>query len=171
MSSVDEFISVKQISKDFHVHRSNIFRYLKKNNIETNLRRTPDSKSKLCSTITQDQYKHFLTLRREEGFCEESPIVEDEKGVFYIINIIPEFSEKRVKLGFTNNISTRLSSHKTSAPTSKVYKTWKCKRIWESTIIDYCKKEKHNFLCGEVFEFDDMKKLENSLDLIFELLN
>ena len=47
-------------------------------------------------------------------------------GYFYIIQLLPELFPERVKIGYTDNLETRLREHQTAAPTARYLKSWQC---------------------------------------------
>ena len=81
---------------------------------------------------------------------------EFDEGYFYIVLLVPEFSKSRIKIGFTNNLQNRLSSHQCSAPTAELIKSWSCKRIWEGYLTDVVARH-GKCIRTEVF---DVKKLD-----------
>ena len=136
------------------------------------MRRCADSgNNHSCLTVTNEEYQYIIKTRIDEGYLSTNQTSSSTNGYFYIIQVIPEFSEFRVKLGFADNVETRLSQHKTSAPSAKILNKWDCERTWEKTIIDYVLKLDHEKIGNEVFEFKDIKKLISHIDILFNILN
>jgi hypothetical protein len=73
-------------------------------------------------------------------------------GFFYIIQLHPEDMPDRIKIGFTDNVNVRLSDHRTTAPTLKLLKAWRCKRTWERAAMDSITREHSRPLGGEVYD-------------------
>ena len=73
-------------------------------------------------------------------------------GYFYIIQLIPELMPQRVKIGYTDSLEVRLSSHQTSAPTAKYVKTWECKRSWDQAAMDSITRQGCELIINEVYE-------------------
>lgn len=82
----------------------------------------------------------------------------------------PDLSDKRVKLGFTNDVGFRLSQHRTSAPTAKLIKHWGCKRAWEPAAID-CATRMCTSIGQEVFDIDNMDFVISRLDSFFAVMS
>lgn len=95
----------------------------------------------------QSEKKKLLAKRTQDS---------GEIGFFYAILLVPEFSKSRIKIGFTNNLQNRLSSHQCSAPTAELIKSWSCKRIWEGYLTDVVARH-GKCIRTEVF---DVKKLD-----------
>jgi hypothetical protein len=91
------------------------------------------------------------------------------ENVFYIIQLFPEISPNRIKLGFTSNIEQRKRNYITICPTMKVIKTWKCSAEWEQAVIAQsitgdCKK-----VGQEVFDIPSIENFVSRLNKIFSL--
>ena len=95
----------------------------------------------------QSEKKKLLAKRTQDS---------GEVGFFYAILLVPEFSSTRIKIGFTNNVTTRLSSHQCAAPTAKLLRSWPCKRNWEAFLTDVVARH-GKCVRTEVFE---VKKLD-----------
>jgi hypothetical protein len=52
-------------------------------------------------------------------------------GYFYIIQLHPEDLPNRMKIGYSDDLDIRSSTHRTNAPTLRLLKAWPCKRTWE----------------------------------------
>lgn len=75
-------------------------------------------------------------------------------GYFYIIQIVPELLPNRVKIGYTDNLETRLREHQTSAPTARYAATWGCKRSWDYAAMDSITRKDCVLVMNEVYEGD-----------------
>lgn len=78
----------------------------------------------------------------------------DRFGYFYVIQLIPEYSPNRIKIGFADNAEKRLAEHRTAAPTARLVKTWPCKRSWDYAAMDSITREGCKLVLNEVFEGD-----------------
>jgi hypothetical protein len=91
-------------------------------------------------------------------------------GVFYVIRLVPELDPRRLKLGFADDLQSRLGQHRTVAPTAAVIKSWPCKRAWEKTVMDCLTGANCRLILNEVFECDDVDDLIRCADNLFALL-
>ena len=170
-SARKNYVALSELAAELRLDRSNMLKYAKKLNISTQDRRTPKSKNQLTKTVTLDDAEIIRKTRQREGFTNDATIVSvPDWGVFYIIQLVPEYDQKRLKLGFTDNLDNRLSQHKTAAPTATVLKSWPCKRVWEKTIIDALTIRHCRLVANEVFECDSYEKLVGLADTIFDIL-
>jgi hypothetical protein len=87
-----------------------------------------------------------------------------------VIRLVPELDPRRVKLGFADEVNSRLTQHRTAAPTAVVIKTWPCKRSWEGTVMDCLSSYSCKLILNEVFECDDVDDLLRRGDALFALL-
>jgi hypothetical protein len=76
----------------------------------------------------------------------------DRYGYFYLIQLVPEALPNRVKIGFADNVDTRLAEHRTAAPTAKLLKAWPCKRSWDYAAMDSITRTGCKLVLNEVFE-------------------
>lgn len=167
----NEFVSLKQLSDELGLDRSNIRKYVLKQGLKPHKRRTPDSAHQLTLALTAEEADYIRNKREEEGFLGESKPVSKESGFFYIIQLVPELDPRRIKLGFADDVSSRLGQHRTVAPTAILIKSWPCKRSWESAAIDCLAGDSScRLIINEVFECDDIDALLQKADQFFTLL-
>jgi predicted GIY-YIG superfamily endonuclease len=166
----EDYISIKNLSEELGMDRSHARRYILKLGITPQKRRTLDSRNQLTLTITKDEADLIKRNRSEQGFNASEKIVDAENGYFYIIRLVPELDQKRIKLGYTNNLKDRLNQHRTAAPTAIIIKSWPCKRSWESTVMDSLSSVNCKIILNEVFECENIEKLIEHGNKLFELL-
>lgn len=166
----DEFVSLKQLATEVGMDRSHARRYVLKLGITPHKRRTPDSANQLTLVLTQEEADRVRSLRSEQGFLDTSKPMATGVGVFYIIQLVPELDPKRIKLGFADEVASRLSQHRTAAPTAKLVKLWPCKRAWETTVMDALTAIGCRLILNEVFECDDLAELISKGDALFAVL-
>ena len=164
-------ISLKTVAKLIGASRTQATRYVRSLNIVPQMRRTPDAgNSHACLTVTQEECDFIVKNRKDDGFLESSQSSDNIVGQFYILQVIPEFCAWRVKLGYADNVQSRITHHKTSAPSAQLLKTWPCERFWEKTVIDHALRCDHDKIGVEVFEFHDLDALVVRLDVLFTAL-
>lgn len=166
----EDYVSLKHLAEELGMDRSHARRYVKRLGIEPHKRRTPDSQNQLTLAVDQDEADLIRQKRREEGFTGDSKPVAKDVGEFYIIRLIPELDDRRVKMGFADDLATRLSQHRTAAPTAQVAGSWPCKRSWENTVMDCLSSSNCRLILNEVFECDDVDGLVALANQLFELL-
>lgn len=165
-----DYVSLKQLSEDLGMDRSHARRYVLRHGIQPHKRRTPDSQNQLTLAVTVQEAEAIKTKRREEGFLDAAKPVSREVGVFYVIRLVPELDARRIKLGYADDLSSRLSQHRTAAPTAAVLKSWACKRAWESTVMDCLTAVGCRLILNEVFECAAVDDLLARGDALFGLL-
>ena len=168
----DQYITVKQLAGELGMNRSNARKYVLALRIETKKQRTPDSRGQLTLTVSAQQAEFIRRTREEQGYGDSERPIETETGAgyFYVIQLVPELDPDRVKLGFADNVETRLAQHRTSAPTAKLLKSWPCKRSWEHAAMDAIVSIGGKLILNEVFEFDNMDAVLKQGDEFFTLL-
>lgn len=166
----EEYVSLKHLAEEIGMDRSHARRYVLKLGITPHKRRTPDSRNQLTLAVDQVEADLIRQKRREEGFVGDSKPVAKAVGEFYIIRLVPELDDRRIKMGFADDLSTRHSQHRTAAPTAQVVASWPCKRSWESTVMDCLSKHQCRLILNEVFECDDVNGLVELANKLFGLL-
>jgi len=167
---MDEYLSIKELAAEMGMDRSHARRYVLNLGIEPVKRRTPDSGGQPTLTVSVDEADFIRRTRKEQGFLGTGQTVSTETGFFYAIQIVPDLDPNRVKLGFADNVETRLAQHRTSAPTARLLKSWPCKRTWERTVMDALAAVGGRLILNEVFEFSDVDTVLRRADELFALL-
>ena len=90
-------------------------------------------------------------------------------GYFYIVQLLPELFSERVKIGYTDNLETRLREHQTAAPTARYLKSWECKRSWEQAVADRITRKDYKLVMNEVYE-GNLELLVQRADELFCLM-
>jgi len=165
----DEFVSIKRLAVELGLDRSNTRKYVLKSGIQPHKRRTPDSGGQLTLALSAQEAEFVRSKRLEEGFLGLNRPAVKESGLFYVIRLVPELDPRRIKLGFADDIGTRMTQHKTAAPTAVLVKCWPCKRSWEVTVID-CLAVECRLILNEVYECEDVDSLLAKADQLFSLL-
>lgn len=136
--------------------RRTVKRLSKNSEISILKRKTPTSKGATVHCLSIDDSNKLIGYfeNRDQPISGENidEAAFQRFGYFYIIQLIPEAIPNRVKIGYTDNLETRLREHQTSAPTSKYIGTWKCKRSWDQAAMDSITRENCKFIMNEVYE-------------------
>lgn len=164
-------VYLSDLAAELGMDRSNMRKYLIKKGINTFKTRDPESKQ-LVVTISPEEADRVRDIRSREGFGRKDPLTisECDDGFFYLIQLIPEFDASRIKLGFTNDVNSRLCSHRTSSPTAVLVKIWKCKRSWERVAIESATRLGCKLISGEVYNCDSVENITRRLDDFFSIM-
>jgi hypothetical protein len=167
---IDDFVSLKHLADEIGMDRSHARRYVRRLGIVPHKRRMPDSGNQLTLALTDEEAEFVRQKRREEGFLDASKPVVTGVGVFYVIQLVPDLDARRIKLGYADDLSSRLSQHRTAAPTARVLASWPCKRSWESTVMDALTAVDCSLILNEVFECSDIDSLLERGRALFAML-
>ena len=100
----EDYLSLRKLSEMLGINSSQMRKYVLKLGYNPPRARTPDSRGKLTYVFTSGEAENIIKARREQGFVTAEtrgvPTVTQDVGVFYLIQIIPELSPNRLKLGF-----------------------------------------------------------------------
>jgi HTH domain/T5orf172 domain len=157
---LSELIPFAEIAKKLGISDRTIRRTIAKIGGELGLtiQRKSRSSPALCLSVddTNKLLRYFEERDEHVGLAEESENVGSYSGYgyFYIVQLIPEALPNRVKIGYTDNLVTRLKEHQTSAPTAKYLGHWECKRAWDLAVMDSITRKDCTLVMNEVYEGD-----------------
>ena len=147
--------------------RRNIDSLLKQKRI-TPLTRMKTNKGHYSSVMDSTQYSKFKEIMKSRpSVHEQESEATNDRGFFYLILLVPEFSDKRIKAGFTSRLDSRLNEHMMSAPTAKLIFSRPCQRSWEIFLLAYVHSHGER-IRSEVFDIHDSKKLIKNLTTLFK---
>jgi hypothetical protein len=141
----EDLISVIDVAQHHGKRKSTVFKVLQRLGIKPTKRRSASNKNQMIACITQEEFRLVsvemqATPSREDSEPSEDAEADDfvsaEVGVFYLIQLEPEFDPGRFKVGFAASMSERLRHLRCSAPFAAVVRTWPCRRLWEKTAIE-----------------------------------
>lgn len=78
-------------------------------------------------------------------------------GYLYVVQLVPELSPNRIKLGHTRNLRIRMASYLTACPTAVMIAAWDCSIEDEKEAIRTMTWESCRPLSDEVFDTDDLE--------------
>lgn len=87
--------------------------------------------------------------------------ISNNVGFLYVLQVAPDLSRKRLKLGFAFDHDTSLAEHRTTSPTAACVRTWPCLQTWTAAAIDFLTNEDCRLIGTGVY---DCEKPEGLLD-------
>jgi len=155
---MEKYVTFQEAANENDVGIDTIRRNAKKLELEITRKKTSSSKGALVNCLLRDdadKLKAFFDQRQNYEFDSSSSDVSIQRyGYFYLIQLVPEALPNRVKIGYTDNLEQRLSEHRTAAPTSKLLKSWECKRSWDQAAMDSITRNNCKHVLNEVYEGD-----------------
>ena len=167
---MSEYVTLSELSTELGLDKSNLRKYVLRAGFDFVKVRTPESKAQLTLALTAEDAEAVRELRQEQGFCGTLRPIENGKGWFYVVQVIPEYDPNRVKLGFATDANTRLASHRTAAPTAVLVKAWPCRASWEVTAIASVTRDGCTLVANEVYTCDDPAALVARGDMFFAIM-
>ena len=148
----DEYITIRDLSEELKLDRSNLRKYVKKLGIETTRIRVPEYGNQLSSALTRDDADKVRRTRMASGFGD---VDLDNSGWFYIAVPDPTARPTRVKLGYTNSVDNRLKDYRIANPEVSLLMKKRCRKGWEQTMIfGITNYEGCDHVGGEVYDVD-----------------
>ncbi len=164
-----DYIILNDLAAEVGLDGSNFRKYVSKKNI-TPLK-VRDHRNYVVSALTLEDAEFIRLERKRDGFNKKEVIpIENGDGYFYVIQLIPELAPNRVKLGFAADVRIRLQTHRTSAPTAQIIKTWHCKRTWEIAATASLTRIESTLIVNEVYDCADLPSLISRGDAFFALM-
>ena len=158
-----EYLTLDQVAETIGVEVTTVRRALKSIQFTTGIeilkgKAQGRSRRALCVSDNHAQLiiEHFRSRQLQTSFASNAEpsvnLSSNGYGFFYIIQLVPELAPNRVKIGYTDNLDTRLKEHQTSAPTAKLIKSWRCKRAWDKAVMDSITRSDCHHVMNEVYE-------------------
>ena len=149
-----DFITFRELADQIGVEVTTVRRNVKKLNLEIQNEKTETSKGARVHCLSVDDANKLVSHfeNRDKSNSNADLAALDRFGYFYIIQLIPEAMPNRVKIGYTDNLESRLREHQTAAPTAKYLGHWKCKRSWDQAAMDSITRSDCRLVMNEVYE-------------------
>lgn len=167
---MSEYVSLKQLADELGMDRSNLRKYVIREDFSMTKRRLPDSGNQTVLAFTEEEAERIKERRETNGFGASLGIVDDGIGFFYIIQIVPDLDPNRVKLGYARNVGQRLQQHRTTSPTAQLVQHWPCKEVWEQAVIDCVTQKGCKLVGGEVYDCENVTTLTETGHRFFEVM-
>lgn len=165
----EKYISVTEIAREHSRTRQVIHKVIKRLGIKTTKMKAAEFRGQAATHISVADYESLVEALEVSSDAGGAFVTGTSQGVFYLIQLEPEFDPQRIKVGFATDVNERLRSRKTSAPMARLVKHWPCKMLWEKTAID-CITEGAEQLHTEVFRVVDIEATARLADNFFELM-
>jgi transposase-like protein len=175
-SSSDEVVTLAELARRFGLDKSNARKWLQRNGFKFEKVRSEEARNQLILALRREDAEAAIELRRQQGYAVDgrrsavSPQGRQELGYFYVVQVVPEFSETRIKLGFTTHVDARLASYRTVAPNARVVRVWPCRAAWEEAAIDCATSNGCRRIGDEVYDCDNLQEVLERLDRFFQLM-
>ncbi len=168
-----EVVTLPELATELGMDRSNMRKYVLKNGFQVLQVRTPESKGQLVLALSQEDAEAVRESRMRQGFLisgVSGVSIEVGSGSFYIVQIVPDLDEHRVKFGFATDTMRRLDSYKTISPSAQLVKMWPCRASWEIAAIASICRVGCVSMGGEVFTCDSLESIVERGDAFFEIM-
>lgn len=153
---MENYVTFQEIVDELGVGIDTVRRNSKRLNLEIVRKKTSSSKGALVNCVSREdaeKLKDFFDQRKTYEFNSGTSDHSVRRyGYFYLIQLVPEALPYRVKIGYTDNLEQRLTDHRTAAPTSRLIKSWVCKRAWDLAAMDSITRENCKHVLNEVYE-------------------
>lgn len=166
---VNDLIEVTEAANLLEKHKAYIFKLIERFSIEKIMQKSSSSHGQTVAFISQSDFEQIKSYVLADTSDDNNEAGSSYSGVFYLIQLEPKHDPGRLKLGFATNIEERLRTHRTTAPFSKVLRTWPCKLLWEKTAIE-CVSQDCEKLHTEVFRTQSIENVKARGDSFFALM-
>ncbi len=165
---------LKTVGEELGMDASRTRRFALQHKIPMLKVRTAESHGQLTLAVTPENADRIKETRIADGYPLSAgaakPIEVGENGTFYLIQLVPEICQERIKMGFTATLDGRLSSHRTCCPTLKIIKSWPCRRSWEQAVIASVTRSGCKRLSPEVYHCESVEGLLGNVEAFFSIM-
>ncbi len=175
-SSSGDDVAVVELADDIQVRKQTIFKVMKRLGICDSKRRESGRGGQMISVISRadadairDELRRTTSANRDVNLIGDARYFNEDSGVFYVVQLEPEYDPGRFKVGFTTDIEGRLRHHRCSAPFAQCVKIWPCRRTWERAAMD-CVTIGAKQLQTEVFRVDSIQAVIERAEKFFCLM-
>ncbi len=167
-----QYVSLKQIALATGIDRSNIRKWIQQQGFTFQKARTPDSRQQIANVLTVQDANNVIERRKQFGFgmSPTAKPLNSGVGVFYVVQVIPEVDELRIKLGFTVSIQSRLGDYHTITPTAVCFAMWASKSTWERAATDSITRIGCKHIANEVYKCCSLEDIKERGDRFFDLM-
>jgi len=175
-SSSDEVVTLAELARRLGLDKSNARKWLRRNGFNFLRVRSVEARNQTTLALRREDAEAAIELRRQQGYAVDgrrnavSPQGRQDVGFFYVVQVVPEFKETRIKLGFATDVDARLAAYRTIAPTAQMVKAWPCKEAWEQAAIDCATSKGCRRIGQEVYDCDNLQEVLERLDRFFQLM-
>lgn len=168
---MSDHVTLSALALELGLDKSGLRKYALKNHFVPVQIRTLESRGQSMLALSSEDAEALRELRQQQGFGPGTgEVLDTGTGFFYVVQLVPELSPNRLKLGYTNGLDGRLSAHRTAAPTAILLKSWPCQKVWEPAAIASATRVESRPLSNEVFDCDDAGRLVERVDAFFALM-
>src|SRR5262249_44151531 len=130
----DDGVAVVDLADELQIRKQTVFKVMKRFGIHAVKRRESDRRGQLISVIrkaeadaVRDELRRTTShIRDGNSSVGDTHYFSEDSGVFYVVQLEPDYDPGRFKVGFTTDIDGRLRHHRCSAPFAQCVKTWPC---------------------------------------------
>lgn len=169
-SNTGQFLTLAEIALRLGIDRSAARKYLLKEGVSFSRVRLPGTRGQQTLALAAAVAEEVIARRRAEWSGEPTVRVGNGLGFFYVVQLVPDLSETRVKLGFATSIDQRMQEHRCAAPTARVVRTWPCRFVWEAAAIASITRMGCRPLSNEAYDCDDLAALLERAEAFFSLM-
>jgi len=163
---MEEMVFVSSLAGDLGMDKGNLFKLLKKLKIATTPIRSPKHGQQKIAALTKEDVSKVISYRTD--FYREP---ERKIPVIYLVQLLPDLSPNRVKIGYTADILARIRDFKTTCPDLKLVKTWQCSRqTLEPGIVSMIITSDDKSISNEVYQLKNIEDTLRRAEEVFKLL-
>lgn len=163
------FTPLSALAKDLSMHRTHVKRFVIKNGFNISKIRTRESGHQETLAVSNEDAQALIDIRKRWGL-ESVPIESGGKGLFYIIQPLPDIADNRVKLGFATDTKQRLNQYRTICPNASILKSWPCHSTWERCVIASLSRIECEQIGTEMYQCKNVKSLIERGNKFFSML-
>lgn len=165
-----DYVLLSELAQEFGLDTSNARKYVLKSGFQfIKLRGGSGNGYQKVLALSIADAERVRAIRKASGF-NNTELVQLANGYFYVVQVVPDLDQRRVKLGYAADVDNRMTAYRTLSPTVALVKAWPCKPSWERAAMDSLTRIECEQIGVEVYQCENIDSLISRGNEFFGLM-
>ncbi len=166
-NNLDRPVSLKQLADELGFHSSSIRKIVVRRGFTPFRLSEGNNKPLYLKFSDAESFKQQITNENDNKIVSKSGLSSSKIGGVYFIEVPSYAGKNRVKIGWSDNFSDRLSTYRTIIPDLHVKALWQTSDAWCERAALKCAERLGRRVHQELFEFEDLNLVLDELNDLF----
>lgn len=166
-SDLDRPVSLKQLADELGFHTSSIRKIVVRRGFTPFRLSEGKNKPLYLKTTDAKSFKQQIYNEQNNKVFPKAGISSSKISGVYFIEVPSYEGENRIKIGWSDNLSDRLSTYRTIIPDLRVKAVWQTSDAWCERAALKCAERLGRRVHQELFEFEDISSALSELNDLF----
>jgi len=169
-NNIDRPVSLKQLADELGFHSSSIRKIVVRRGFTPFRLSEGNNKPLYLKASDAESFKQQILNEQNNKITPKAGISTSNISGVYLIEVPSYEGKNRVKIGWSDNLSDRLSTYRTLIPDLRVEAVWQTSDAWCERAALKCAERLGRRVHQELFEFEDISSVLSELnDLFFKM--